>query len=38
MTDNSALHGLYPFLHGDRQDAGKLRQALIEFGASEGAR
>ena len=30
MTERSALHGLYPFLHGDRQDADRLRGALLE--------
>ena len=31
MTDDRALQRLYPFLHGDRQDAGKLRGALLEL-------
>jgi D-sedoheptulose 7-phosphate isomerase len=30
MTDDRALQRLYPFLHGDKQDAGKLRGALLE--------
>lgn len=30
MSDESALHGLYPFLHGGQQDAAKLRAALLD--------
>jgi len=30
MSDDQALHELYPFLHGGKQDAGKLRQSLLE--------
>lgn len=30
MTDNSALQSLYPFLHGARQDAARLDEALLE--------
>jgi D-sedoheptulose 7-phosphate isomerase len=30
MAEHQALHGLYPFLHGERQDAAKLDAALLE--------
>jgi D-sedoheptulose 7-phosphate isomerase len=30
MTQGGALHELYPFLHGDRQDATRLHNALLE--------
>lgn len=30
MPEHNALQGLYPFLHGDKQDAGKLDLALLE--------
>jgi len=30
MSENEALQGLYPFLHGGKQDAAKLRLALLE--------
>jgi D-sedoheptulose 7-phosphate isomerase len=30
MTEDRALRSLYPFLHGDKQDIGKLRTALLE--------
>lgn len=30
MTEHRALHGLYPFLHGEHQDAAKLDAALLE--------
>jgi D-sedoheptulose 7-phosphate isomerase len=30
MTDNPALQSLYPFLHGARQDAARLDEALLE--------
>jgi D-sedoheptulose 7-phosphate isomerase len=30
MTDDRTLQNLYPFLHGDKPDAGKLRGALLE--------
>jgi len=30
MSEHAALQGLYPFLHGDKQDAGKLDLALLE--------
>jgi D-sedoheptulose 7-phosphate isomerase len=30
MTDGHALHELYPFLHGEKPDPGKLRGALLE--------
>src|SRR5471032_1767850 len=30
MTEHRALHGLYPFLHGEHQDAEKLDAALLE--------
>jgi D-sedoheptulose 7-phosphate isomerase len=30
MTQGGALHELYPFLHGDRQDAARLHNALLE--------
>ncbi len=30
MTEHRALQGLYPFLHGDHQDAAKLDAALLE--------
>jgi D-sedoheptulose 7-phosphate isomerase len=30
MTEDHALRNLYPFLHGGKQDAGKLRGALLE--------
>ena len=30
MTQDRALQELYPFLHGERQDAGRLRDALLE--------
>jgi D-sedoheptulose 7-phosphate isomerase len=30
MTENPTLRSLYPFLHGDKQDVGKLRAALVE--------
>ena len=30
MTQERALHELYPFLHGDRKDAGRLHSALLE--------
>lgn len=30
MSDDQPLKGLYPFLHGGRQDAAALRQALLE--------
>ena len=30
MSDSRALKGLYPFLHGDKQDATKMRDALLE--------
>ena len=30
MSEHEALQGLYPFLHGNRQDAGKLDLALLE--------
>jgi D-sedoheptulose 7-phosphate isomerase len=30
MPDNSALQSLYPFLHGTRQDAARLDEALLE--------
>jgi D-sedoheptulose 7-phosphate isomerase len=29
MSDDQALKALYPFLHGTRQDAGSLREALL---------
>jgi D-sedoheptulose 7-phosphate isomerase len=30
MADNSALQSLYPFLHGSRQDAARVDEALLE--------
>jgi D-sedoheptulose 7-phosphate isomerase len=30
MTEDRALQNLYPFLHGDKPDAGRLRGALLE--------
>ncbi len=30
MTDNPALQSLYPFLHGTRQDAARMDEALLE--------
>ena len=30
MTEGRALQDLYPFLHGDKQDAARLRGALLE--------
>src|ERR1700722_16166426 len=30
MTEDRPLQKLYPFLHGDKQDAGKLHGALLE--------
>jgi D-sedoheptulose 7-phosphate isomerase len=30
MTEDRALQKLYPFLHGDKQDVGRLRGALLE--------
>ncbi|WP_213763894.1 SIS domain-containing protein [Caballeronia sp. dw_19] len=30
MTEHRALHGLYPFLHGEHQDAAKLDAVLLE--------
>jgi D-sedoheptulose 7-phosphate isomerase len=30
MADNSALQSLYPFLHGSRQDAARIDEALLE--------
>ena len=30
MTDNPALQSLYPFLHGTRQDAAQMDEALLE--------
>ena len=30
MTDNPALQSLYPFLHGTRQDAARVDEALLE--------
>jgi D-sedoheptulose 7-phosphate isomerase len=30
MTEGRALQDLYPFLHGDKQDAGRLRGTLLE--------
>ena len=30
MTQDRALQELYPFLHGERRDAGRLRDALLE--------
>jgi D-sedoheptulose 7-phosphate isomerase len=30
MADNSALQSLYPFLHGARQDAARIDEALLE--------
>jgi D-sedoheptulose 7-phosphate isomerase len=29
MTEDRTLHQLYPFLHGDKQDVGRLRDALL---------
>ena len=31
MTEGHALHELYPFLHGDKPDAARLRSALLEL-------
>ena len=30
MSEHQALEGLYPFLHGEKQDAGRLDAALLE--------
>ncbi len=30
MPSDEILHGLYPFLHGQKQDAGRMREALLE--------
>src|SRR5690349_415952 len=30
MADNPALQSLYPFLHGTRQDAARMDEALLE--------
>ncbi|MBV9734679.1 MAG: SIS domain-containing protein [Acidisphaera sp.] len=30
MSEDEALKGLYPFLHGARQDSGRMRQALLD--------
>jgi D-sedoheptulose 7-phosphate isomerase len=37
MTNQTTLKALYPFLHGDKQDAGKLEAALAHSVATKAA-